>query len=259
MTKTDSNTACPRCGEPVSGKFCAACGSALSAQACPSCGRDIGAGARFCQHCGASAVPNAAAPRGMPPAWMIAAAVLTVLVAFIAGQQFGTRAAVPEASSGAPFAPFAGGGGGGNAPDISNMSAEEAASRLFDRVMRYSSEGKADSAAMFAPMALMAYERIGTIDAHARYDMGSISVVTGDGPTAAAQADTILKSNPTHLLGLLLAAKAADLEKKTAAAAGFRSRFSAALASERAKNLPEYQDHQRDIDTAAPGQSKSRP
>jgi hypothetical protein len=186
---------------------------------------------------------------------MIAAAVLTVLVAFIAGQQFGARGAAGEVgATGAPLAPFA--GTGPATTDISSMTPQEAASRLFDRVMRYSSEGKADSAAMFAPMAIMAYERIGPLDAHARYDIGSIAAVTGDAAAAAAQADTILKANPTHLLGLLLAAKAADLSGNASAAAGFRRRFAAAATSERAKRLPEYADHQRDIDTALEGASK---
>ncbi|MEA3246485.1 MAG: hypothetical protein U9Q74_10060 [Gemmatimonadota bacterium] len=193
--------------------------------------------------------------RGAPPAWMIAAAVLTVLVAFIAGQQFGTRSGGADtATSGAPLAPFA--GSGAATTDISSMTPQEAASRLFDRVMRYSSEGKADSAAMFAPMAIMAYERIGPLDAHARYDIGSIAAVTGDAAAAAAQADTILKASPTHLLGLLLAAKAAVLTKNASAAAGFRRRFAAAVTSERAKRLPEYADHQRDIDTALEGAPK---
>jgi hypothetical protein len=116
--------------------------------------------------------------------------------------------------------------------------------------MRYATEGKADSAAMFAPMAILAYERIGPADAHARYDMGTISAVTGDIPTAIAQADTILKAQPNHLLGLLLAARAADAGKNVAGAAQFRARFAAALSAERAKNLREYTDHQQEIDAA---------
>lgn len=200
----------------------------------------------------------------MPPAWVIAASVLVVLAAFVIGQQFGTRSAPPETADqgtplAAPFAGAAGAGGGGRAPDISNMSPEEAASRLFDRVMRYASEGKADSAAMFAPMAILAYQRVGTIDAHARYDMGSISIVTGDAASAAAQADTILANQPKHLLGLLLAAKAADLRHDAAAAARFGARFTAALPAERAKALPEYADHKRDIDDAVAGAKPARP
>ncbi len=192
--------------------------------------------------------------RSTPPAWAIAAAVLVVLVAFVAGQQFGTRPA-PAASS-APLAPFA---GGAAATDISSMTPEEAASRLFDRVMRYVSEGKPDSASMFAPMAIMAYERVGTIDAHARYDIGTISVVIGDAPPAAAQADSILASQPNHLLGLILAAKAADLRKDVAGAARFRARLVAAAPAERAKALAEYVDHQRDIDDALKSTPTTRP
>ncbi|MDA1082141.1 MAG: hypothetical protein O2973_10780 [Gemmatimonadetes bacterium] len=187
------------------------------------------------------------AGRTGPPAWVIAASVLVVLVAFVAGQQIGGRTdpATPNGATGTPFA-----ASGAASTDITNMTPEEAASRLFDRVMRYGSEGKADSAAMFAPMAIMAYERVGTIDAHVRYDVGSISVVIGDAAPAAAQADTILADQPNHLLGLLLATKAADLRSDAAGAARFRSRLISAAPAERAKGLTEYSDHQQDIDDA---------
>jgi hypothetical protein len=181
----------------------------------------------------------------------MAAGVVIVLIAFVAGQQLTNKAPDADpAAGGAPLAPFAGGGGGRASTDIANMSPEEAASRLFDRVMRYASEGKADSAAIFAPMAILSYERIGPLDAHARYDMGTISVVTGDAVAGGAQADTILKAQPNHLLGLILAAKAADLRKDAAGAAKFRARFIAAATAERAKGLKEYVDHQGEIETA---------
>ena len=67
---------------------------------------------------------------------------------------------------------------------------------------------------------------------------------------ASAQADTILKAQPNHLLGLLLAAKSAELKKNAAASAKFRDRLAAAAATEKAKNLQEYTDHQREIDDA---------
>jgi hypothetical protein len=221
-------------------------------------------GARFCHHCGASASGGPAAAQvpargGMIQAWTIAAGVIVVLIAFVAGQQVMKAPASTEGESAAnmPLAPFAGGGGRA-ATDISNMSPEEAASRLFDRVMRYASEGKADSAAIFAPMAILSYERIGPLDTHARYDIGTIASVIGDAPVAFAQADTILKAQPNHLLGLILAAKAADLKKDAAAAAKYRARFVAAATAERAKGLKEYTDHQNDIDRALgkPGSAK---
>ena len=87
------------------------------------------------------------------------------------------------------------------------MSPEEQADRLFNRVMRYSSEGKADSAAFFAPMALASIEALAPLDAHRRYDLGLVALTAGDVARAGAQGDTILAQRPTHLLGLMLAAR----------------------------------------------------
>ena len=166
-----------------------------------------------------------------------------------AGQQLTGKgdaaAAAPMAGNAAPFA-----SAGRASTDINKMSPEEAASRLFDRVMRYASEGKADSAAMFAPMAVLAYERIGPLDLHARYDIGAISVVTGDAVAASAQADTILRAQPNHLLGLMLAARAADAKKDAASAKRYRDRLTASATAERAKDLREYTDHKQEIDDA---------
>jgi len=152
-------------------------------------------------------------------------------------------------------APFAGGAATGAATgasptDIASMPLEERASRLFDRVMRYGEEGKLDSARIFAPMAIQSYEMMGPLDTHRRYDVGMIDLVIGSADIARAQADTILRQNPTHLLGLRLAIKAAGAQKDAAARAGFEKRFRAAEAAERAKNLPEYGDHKSDLDNA---------
>jgi hypothetical protein len=142
------------------------------------------------------------------------------------------------------------GAGQQQAPDISSMTPAERADRLFNRVMRLSSEGKTDSAAFFGPMALGALEALQPLDAHRRYDMGIISIVIGDATAAAAQSDTILRQRPTHLLGLALAARAADATNNAAAAREFRRRLLAAEATERKQGLPEYTDHGEDITTA---------
>jgi hypothetical protein len=136
------------------------------------------------------------------------------------------------------------------APDLSTMSPEEQSSRLFDRVMRLSSEGKTDSAAFFAPMALGAIEAAGPVDSHRRYDMGMVGLVTGNTEMAAAKADTILATRPTHLLGLALAARVADARKDAAAAAAIRRKLIAAEAAERAAGLVEYSMHDNDITEA---------
>ena len=166
------------------------------------------------------------------------------LVAFLIGQRVARGGPGAAATDAAPVA------AGMPAPDISSMSPEERASRLFDRVMRYGEQGKTDSLKIFAPMAIQSYEMLGPPDAHARYDIGMIGVVSGDVQLARAEADTILAGNKTHLLGLVLAMKAAGLRQDTKARAEYQRRLAAAAPDERAKKLKEYDDHKADIDAA---------
>lgn len=224
--------------------FCAACGAALSA------------GARFCHKCG---TPVGAAPAAAPGSatilpWSIAAVSLIVLITLLAtrGWQADAGGAAAAAPSG-PVAPFAGGGGGAP-PDISRMSPEERATRLYDRIMSYAERGATDSAAFFAPMAMMAYQALAPLNADQRYDMGSIGIATGDregASVARAQADTILRERPTHLLGLMLAARASDVLGEAPKARAFEKRFLSALDAELKGNLPEYTAHRGSIDAAS--------
>ncbi|HEX6252108.1 MAG TPA: hypothetical protein VFZ56_11795 [Gemmatimonadaceae bacterium] len=143
------------------------------------------------------------------------------------------------------------------APDISSMTPAERADRLFNRVMSLSSAGKTDSAAFFAPMAISALESLAPLTVHGRYDIGLVALAAGDAPRAAAQADTILAEQPTHLLGLVLAFRAASAMGNTAATGDFRRRLLAAETAERARQLPEYRDHDTDI-SAAIAESRGR-
>ena len=68
-------------------------------------------------------------------------------------------------------------------------------------------EGKRDSVEFFAPMVMAAYRMLGPLDLDQHYDLGRIGEVTGGGTLARAEADTILRADPTHLLGLALAAR----------------------------------------------------
>lgn len=161
----------------------------------------------------------------------------------------------PDASA----APFAGGAagaagaaGGARAPDISNLSPTEIADRLFDRIMRLNDQGKADSVAFFAPMAVQAYEMVAQeqgspLNADQRYDVGRIGEAAGALQIARAEADTILQQQPNHLLGLLLAAQAAKLSGNTTALNTYKAKFESVKARELAKNLPEYKRHAADI------------
>ncbi|HET9424882.1 MAG TPA: zinc ribbon domain-containing protein [Gemmatimonadaceae bacterium] len=212
---------------------------------CSECGTPLNPNAKFCHNCGASVLGGPRAAAGADTSnmlkWGLPAVALVVVVGFSLFQYSKRDPGAPEGS--APL-------GAMQAMDISSMTPEERADRLFNRVMRLSSEGKADSAAFFGPMALGAIEALQPLDAHRRYDMGVVSLVMGDAAIAAAQSDTILKQRPTHLLGLALAARAADARNNAAAAKEFRRRLLAAEATERKQQLVEYTDHEADVTAA---------
>lgn len=224
--------------------------SAVTPKFCNECGTKLVADALFCHECGRSLDGTrsaAAAPAsGMSNAlkWGFPAFAILALVA-LSALKSGSRggASVPTDATPLGARPMA-------APDISSMSPEEQADRLFNRVMRLSSEGKADSAAFFGTMAFGALEALEPLDAHRRYDMGLVALVMGDQSRAKAQADSILAQNRNHLLGLSLAARVADARKDAAAAATFRRRLLAAEPTERVRALPEYTDHAADVKTA---------
>jgi hypothetical protein len=113
--------------------------------------------------------------------------------------------------------------------------------------MRLSSEGKTDSLQFFAPMAMSVYQSLGPLDADLRYDFGRVAEVAGASEIARAQADTILRGDSTHLLGLVLAVRAAQMRGDTTATREFTKRLLAAEPSESGKPLPEYQRHKADI------------
>ena len=218
--------------------------SAAGPRYCTACGTELTPGARFCHRCGAPVdgprVAAAAAPgfsKALP--WSVLALALVALIALVFAQN--DLRPVPPDTGSAPL------GGPMAAPDISNMSPQERADRLFNRVMSLASEGKADSAAFFSPMALAAFDALAPHNAHQRYDIGLIAMVSGRPELAAAQADTILAQRPTHLLGLALAIRAAEARRDTAARAGFQRRLIAAEQTELATGLQEYGDHNSDI------------
>jgi hypothetical protein len=218
---------------------------------CSDCGTALNQGARFCHNCGvalhgrAGAVTTAApqpAAGGAPKALVWGVPTLAVIALIvITAMQSGTSTDPNSAGANTPLD-----GGAMRAPDISSMSPEERADRLFNRIMLLSSDGKRDSVEWFAPMARGALEALAPLDLHRRYDLGLIELVSGNVTAASAQADTILAQRPTHLLGLILAARAADTRSAKSGSTFWR-RLVAAESSERARGLPEYADHDREI------------
>ena len=224
---------------------------------CPACGAEVRPAARFCHRCGAGMDGQRPAAGGggaggavsgastvLP--WTVAGIALLCLLAFIVGQNF-RKAPAPAA---APAAGPVAGGAPGRAPDISQMGPEERADRLFQRVMTYVGEGKTDSVQFFSPMAIQSMQALAPLDAHRRYDLGLLGMVSGDAAMARAQADSILSAAPNHLLGLILAMRTAGMQLDSAARRGYVTRFIEVVDRERAAGKQEYVDHGPDIDAA---------
>jgi hypothetical protein len=178
--------------------------------------------------------------------WVVAAIALLAFIALVAGQKFGANrpAAVEAEQNGTPQLPA------GRAPDISQMTPAERAIRLHDRIMQLREAGKQDSVMLFAPMGIAAFEMLGELDTDSRYDLGMIGWASENAGVARAQADTILAGNSRHLLGLILAARAAKMEKRDTDERRFYQRLLAAEAAERATARNEYLTHENDITAA---------
>lgn len=242
---------CPSCGAAATGKYCGSCGTPLAGASCPACGASLTPGARFCHRCGTPAGARQAAATARDPGnvlpWAVAAIALLALVALVAGQRFGRtsdgRVAQGQAAQDMPA-------GAQRAPDISALTPEDRAERLYDRVMGAAERGRVDTVQFFMPMAIQAYQAIGTLNVDQRYDLGRLAEVGGNAAIASAQADSILRDQPQHLLGLLLASRAARLRGDEAAANRYLQQLVRAEKVERAKQLPEYLLHQNDIDIA---------
>ena len=244
----ESARTCPKCGATASGKFCSECGTTLSGAACAACGAGLIDGAKYCHRCGLPAGAAAPASESKPGSamslpWIVAAIALLAFIALIAGQRFGANQPAPSASPQARLP-------AGRAPDISQLSPAERAISLHDRIMRLHAAGQQDSVEFFAPMGIAAYEMMGNLDADGRYDLGMIGWASRNSSIARAQADTILQQNPSHLLGLILAARAARLDNNEAEERSFYQRFVAAEPRERGAGRDEYVIHQNDITTA---------
>ena len=264
-----ATTTCPSCGAAASGHYCANCGAPLEGATCASCGAGLSAGAKFCHRCGTPVGADTTVSRDsrtntLP--WIVAALALLTLFAMAAGRGFnarrgstvdGSQNALPQVGLDDRGTPTDDQSAGMRAPDISSLSPQERADRLYNRVMLLASQGKIDSVQFFAPMALTAYQMLSPLNIDQRYDMGRIGEVAGMFPVARAQADTILRGNPNHLLGLILEARLASLAGDTAQLHTYERRLVAAQKTELAKKRDEYVRHQDDITSALAQARKS--
>lgn len=210
---------------------CAACGAALSGPFCSSCGAPAGAGSP-------GAPPRGPARSTFPP-WMILAAAAVVLGGALLLVVRRERAARPDAAAAVPA---------GAPPDISAMPPRERFDRLYNRTMRAAESGDTATVRTFAPMALLAYGQLETVDADARYHAALIRLHTGDAAGASALADTILTGQPGHLFGYIVRSTVARWQGDSAAMrtaySGFLRHYDAEMKAAR----PEYDDHKFIID-----------
>ncbi len=240
---TTQRQRCPSCGGAATGRFCSACGTALTPGSCAACGAPRNAQARFCPSCGADASADAGAPRRRPTAALVAAggAVLALAIAIVLIARSQPRAAATETGD-VVVVPA------GTPPDISKMSPRERFDRLYDRSMRASESGDTVTVAQFAPMALLAYQQLDTIDADARYHAALLRLHTGDIPGAAALGDSIVAMTPGHLLGYVVQVTVArwrhDAPALSRAYADFLAHYDAEMRAAR----PEYAAHKMIMD-----------
>lgn len=252
---------CPSCGAAAAGRFCTQCGAVVREAPCTACGVALTPGSKFCHDCGAPVTTQMSKDRiaqlgqerlkarerrveAQPSSnlpWILGGLAFVVLVVIFAAQRAGQEPA-PAMPADAPT--------GAAAVDISSMTPQERASRLFDRIMRLSEEGKRDSVELFASMAIPVYESLGPLDLDARYDLGRIAQVSAQLDLAQAQADTILQQAPDHLLGLVLAIAVAESRGNQSQRASLERRLIAAETGQLSRDVPEYVRHRSDIDAA---------
>src|SRR5712691_2286516 len=218
---------------------------------CHACGASLAATARFCHKCGAQVggAQSSGWRAGLP--WSVAGAALGALLTVLAlrigaSSGGGMRDAGGAADDDASRIPLP--ASRSTPPDISQMSPEERATRLYNRVMLLHTQGKADSAEFFLPMALQAYAMLPALDADARYHIGVLDLTRGDAAGALAQADTIRRAVPTHLFAFMLRARALELKRDVAGSRRAYGDFLKDEAAERTRQRPEYGEHAENLD-----------
>lgn len=214
---------------------------------CPACATPLSPGGAWCHRCGA----RTAGGNPHRSLWVAAVGASLLFTGFIAWKASRFNSAPPPAMANAGNAgsgPGRTSAGGAAAVDLASMSPRERFDRLFARVMTAAEQGDTAQALQFAPMTLMAFAQLDSVDQDARFHLALVQAQTGDWPGAAATADTMLALNPDHLLALLVLEAGAERRGDAAAAADLRRRFLAAESRELAAGRQEYTDHRDALD-----------
>jgi hypothetical protein len=177
--------------------------------------------------------------------WLIAggavAGMLALLLVMVAR---GSGAEAPAPAG----AVAASGETGMAAPDISRLSPKERFDRLYNRVMQAAQSGDEATMTRFMPMALGAYEMLDSVDADARYHAALLRVHNGDVAGSRALGDSILATQPGHLLGFVVLGTTARWAKDEASLAKAYKGFLANYDKEMKADRREYGEHRASID-----------
>jgi zinc ribbon protein len=231
---------------------------------CPNCGTQVADTVKFCHRCGTSlanlSVPPVPAPRA-PSAGAPATPPVTSLKAgfpwFVAGAAVAALTLLTvwristQAQRGGPAFPAGSAAPTAAATDISQMSPEERAYRLFERVMTHAERNQPDSMRFFLPMAIGAHQMLPAMDADARYHLGLLQILAGNHLAAIAQADTIARGAARHLFAYILRAQAYRLTGDSTRLRRAYRDYLANLAAERARQRPEYREHANTLEAFA--------
>ncbi len=258
MSGSGKGPFCPECRAPATGNFCQQCGAKLGGRFCNQCGGKVSGGAAFCNQCGqkldgrggghggAHRSAAAAAFRGQNLPWWIAGAAMFVLIMVVGVSM--VRPAGPAGGAGPTGGAVVPATGAGVAPDISNMTPIEAATRLFNRVMQSVSSGDSAQAQAFLPMAIAAYERARPLDHDGLFHLSMLNRTAMNLEAALDNAREVLEEDPNHLLALAAAAEAAiELGLEDEAAEHYRQILQI-YDEERTRPLEEYDMHSQIVD-----------
>jgi hypothetical protein len=276
---------CGMCGAAVQERRCLACTAPVRPgnRFCSQCGAEQGAAAPGAGE-GDAGVSDPRAPsegvvasgvgptpshRPPPPAavsppaavvpepsesrarWWIAGGAVVLAIIFLAVPYVWTGWTEGGGGERVPMGPQGTAPALGPAPnvDLSSMTPREAADRLFNRVMAALTDGNDAEVQSFLPMAIDAYQLVPDLDADGHFHLSLLQHARGDYGGALRTAETVLETNPDHLLNRYAAGEAAREMGDDELAAEHFTHLLAVFEEESARDLPEYREHESFLPT----------
>ena len=262
MSGIDQVSTCVGCGAEATGNFCSACGRSLTAGAtCGECGARLRAGALYCADCGKLVATRPPKPASARLPWILSAtalAIFSVAIALLVQRQTRPRVGDMTLTGGIP-GQEAESSDMPSMEELAAMTPREAADRLFERAMREHEAGDFERASFFIDMGIQAYAAVppDEINADAHFHIGLLRLLMGDSASARARAEAILAEEAEHLLGLLLASRAADFAGDVVMAEELRERVRESVKSSGGiPDRPEYVSHRVLIERALEEESR---